>query len=302
MKKVRQHLRQLLSLTLNTQQIAYVGREADPAFDIEEITGFGAHIVIPRKVAADAIIRYFSEQNRLIHLCSVLFQLDGKGGSGGIIELRGFRPLELALLESGYRFDKELHRFVRTQEERKTDDWGYLKDGEEYRLTFMSIDVVGSSEFIHTNLKVDIENTLRNLHHWLRFFIEAENGRLWYWHGDGGLATFLEENGANGALRSGLKILANLPIFNMEQNELEYENDLRLRIGVHYGTAQYNSDTARIQSEDIQQSILIESRYCPPNTIMASESVFQLAAPEIKKLFTEEVVSDQLHLYRNLKF
>jgi hypothetical protein len=301
MKKIKRHLKELLSITLNTQQIAYIGREADPAFNLEEVTGFGAHIVIPRKVAADALVEYFDERDRIIHLCSVLFYLNGRGGSGGIIELRGFQPLQLALEEAGYRYDSELQRFVKSQEPRKTSDWGYLKNDEEYRLAFMSIDVAGSSELVHTNLKVDIENTMRNFHLWIRSIVEAENGRLWYWHGDGGLAAFLEEEGVSAALRSGLKILALLPVFNITQNELRYENDLRVRIGIHYGSARYTSDTARIQSEDIREAVVIEQKFGEPNTIFLSETAFLLASPETKKFFTDGGQYGQLRLYRNIR-
>ncbi len=301
MKKIKRHLKELLAITLNTQQISYIGREADPAFNLEEVTGFGGHIVIPRKVAADALVEYFDDRERIVHLCSVLFHLNGRGGSGGIIELKGFRPLQLALEEAGFRFDSELQRFVQTQEGRKTGDWGYLKNDEEYRLAFMSIDVVGSSELVQTNLKVDIENTLRSFRLWIRSIIEAENGRLWYWHGDGGLAAYLEEEGVSAALRSALKIIALLPVFNISQNELRYENDLRVRIGIHYGTARYTSDTARIQSDDISETISIEQKHGEPNAVFVSESAFFLASPETKKFFTEDGQYGQLRLYRNIR-
>lgn len=302
MKKIKRHLRELLAIALNTQQISYVGCEADPSFNLEEETGFGAHIVIPRKVAADALVEYFDERNGLVHLCSVLFQMNGRGGgAGGIIELKGLRPLQLALEEAGYRFDSQRGRFVQAQGKRKSSDWGYLRNGEEYRLAFMSVDVVGSSDLVQTNLKVDIEHTLRNLRQWLRSNIEAENGRLWYWHGDGGLAAFLEEEGVSAAMRSGLKIVANLPVFNITENELRYENDIRLRFGIHYGTACYSPDTAAIQSDDIRQAITIEQKHGEANTVMVSESAFLLATPEVKKLFTEDGQYGPLRLYRNIR-
>lgn len=299
MRKVKRHLKELLVLSCNTQQIAYIGREADPSFNMQDVTGFGGHIVVPRQVAADALVEYFDRNERTVYLCGVVFQMEGRGGSGGIIELRNTRPLQAALLESGYRFDEALRRFVRTQEDEKTGDWGYLKPDEEYRLAFMSIDVVGSSELVHTNVKVDIENTLRNLHNWLREIVEAENGRLWYWHGDGGLAAFLEEGGATGALRSSLRILSLLPVFNMSSNELRYENDVRLRIGVHYGVACYDADTARIQSDDIRDTINIEQKHSETNAVFVSDTAYQLASPEVKKFFKDAGSAGFLHLYRN---
>ena len=300
MKKIKRQLRQFFAVSLNTEQISYIGREADPGFKLEAVTGFGAHIVIPRQVAADAIVDYFDSKDRLVHLCGVLFQLDGRGGSGGIIDLRGVRPLQIALEEQGFKYEQRLGRFVQTQSPRKTNDWGYLKNNEEYRLTFMSLDVVGSSGFVETNLKIDIENTFRNLQSWVRFFIESENGRLWYWHGDGGLAAFLEEEGVSLALRSALKILSRLPVFNMIHNELRYEDELRLRIGVHYGTAHYLSDTARIQSDDIQETIRIEQRFGLPNSITVSESAIQLASAELQKFFSLSARAETMALYRNL--
>ncbi|MCB1140055.1 MAG: adenylate/guanylate cyclase domain-containing protein [Leptospiraceae bacterium] len=300
MKKAKKLLQDLLSRSLNTEQIHYVGREVDPSFDLAEVSGFGDHIVIPRQVAAQCVIQYFSAREKLLDFIARLVMLEGYGGSGGIIKLKGIEPILNELREAGFVLDREKSAFVRDQAQSKTQDWGFLRDGQEYRLAFASLDIVGSSELIRTNVKVDVENTIRSLRDFVGSHVEHYNGRIWFWYGDGGMAAFIGDESVRSAAMACLGILAYLPAYNITRNALREENDIRLRIGIHYGSVVYQSDPSKMHSEDMERASRLEDRYGVPNAIIVSETAFNLLPDELRKYFQSSGSADFGALYQNL--
>ena len=300
MKKAKKLLQDLLSRSLNTEQIHYVGREVDPSFDLAEVSGFGDHIVIPRQVAAQCVIQYFSARERLLDFVAKLVMLEGGGGSGGIIKLKGIEPIINELREHGFVLDREKGGFIRDQAQSKTQDWGFLRENQEYRLAFVSVDIVGSSELIRTNVKVDVETTIRTLRDFVGTNVELNNGRIWFWYGDGGMAAFIGDSCVQSAVMSCLGILAYLPVYNITRNALREENDIRLRIGVHYGSVVYHADTSKMHSEDMERASRLEDRHGIPNSIILSETAFNLLPDELRKYFQESGSADFGALYQNL--
>ena len=300
MKKAKKLLQDLLSRSLNTEQIHYVGREVDPSFDLAEVSGFGDHIVIPRQVAAQCVIQYFSARDKLRDFIAKLIMLEGYGGSGGIIKLKGIEPILNELRESGFVLDREKGAFVRDQAQSKTQDWGFMREGQEYRLAFASLDIVGSSELVRTNVKVDVETTIRTLRDFVGSHVEFNNGRIWFWYGDGGMAAFIGDSCVQSAVMSCLGILAYLPVYNITRNALREESDIRLRIGVHYRSVEYHGDTSKMHSEDMERASRLEDRYGVPNSIMLSETAYNLLPDELRKYFQGAGSADFGSLYQSL--
>jgi hypothetical protein len=284
-QKLRRILKEVLVRSCNTDQIAYIGREADPNFNLKKFSGFGEHVVIPKQVAAETVLAYFESEYQLLNFIATLYYFEGKGISGGIVSLRDKHKLDTYLMENDLIFNRELNKFVISQKEAKQKDWGILEEGLEYKLSFLDIDVVSSSELIKTNVKIDIENTLKNFRLFVNNIIESYNGRIWQWFGDGGLIAFLNERGVSDAVKSSLKILYSLPIFNLTANHLRWQNTISIRIAIHFGYAIYNKEINMIDSEDIQITKGLERDVGIPNSIILSETALNLCDNELKKFF-----------------
>lgn len=299
MKKARRILADLLERSLNTEQIQYVSREVDPNFNLAEVSGFGHSITIPRKVAAECVNRYFNSDQAILNFIAVMIQREGYGGSGGIITLKGLEPLIQELKIKGFIFDKEKSVFIRDQAHQKTTDWGYLVEGSEYRVSLMSIDIVSSSSLINTNVKVDIESTVRSFREYVTAIIEYHNGRMWAWHGDGGLAAFASDNAPVECIMAGLTMIARLPIYNITKNELRPENLLRIRLAGHTGLVLYHSDTGRIAGDDVERVSKIESESGEPNSFVLSDSIYGVIPPEMQNYFFKRDSDSMGTLYQN---
>ncbi|GIX40969.1 MAG: hypothetical protein KatS3mg129_3281 [Leptospiraceae bacterium] len=285
LNKLKRLLREVLIRSCNTDQIAYIAREADPNFNLKEVSGFGEHVVIPKQVAADTVIDYFESEYQILNFIATLYYYEGKGISGGVVTLRDKHKLDKYLEENHIIYNPELNKFVVSQKDIKKKDWGILEEGMESKLAFMELDIISSSELIKTNVKIDVENTLRNFRLFITEIVESFNGRIWQWFGDGGLIAFLNESGVSNAIRSGLKVLYSLPIFNLTANQLRWENNVSLRMAIHFGFATYKEDINMIDSEDIKITKILEHELGLPNSIIISETALNLCDNELKKFF-----------------
>ncbi len=296
--KIKKLLREIIVKSCNTEQISYLAREVDRNFNLNHLSGFGYHVVIPRQVAVDTVLDYFHTKNQILEFISILYQFENKGISGGIYQIKDKNKLEKLLLENDLEYNPDLKRIVVSQRSRKGSDWGFLTEGKEYKLAFSSIDIIGSSELIKTNVKLDIQNTLNNFRVFVNEIIESYDGRLWQWYGDGGLIVFLEEQGVSCAIRALCEVIYSLPIFNILKNELRWENCLSIRTSIHYGSAMYKKETNLIDSDDIEFTRKIEHQYGIPNSILISETAYNICDIELKKFFEKHLLIENLNLYR----
>lgn len=285
MKKVRKALYDILVTSLNTTQINDLGRGVDSTFDVHTVSGFSEKIVVSRQVAASCLLDYFAGDQQIIEFINFLLSRNGQRASGGIVRLRGVERLIRAMNEKGWIYNESLTRFVRDQRLSRTSDWGVLEIGREYNLIFSSIDVVHSSHLVRTNTKDSVEVTMTRLRRYLLNYIERKNGRFWNWHGDGGLVTFYGEDSVQQAVLSMIQILSYLPVFNISQNEMDNDSDIQLRIGMHYGLAEYQHDVSKITSEDIHITMEIEKNSAISNSIVITRPVHDMLWPELRRVF-----------------
>lgn len=297
MKKVRRALQEILIKSLNTQQMGHLGREVDPTFDLYEYSGFGDKIVIPRKVAADCVLQYFNTEPAILAFVAFMLSRNGQGMSGGVIRLKGESRLLEYLQELGWQYDAENARFQKEQSVRQTG-WGFMREGEEYSMSFASIDIVSSSELVRTNVKEDVELTLSRLRAYIQKHVDFWDGRIWSWYGDGGMAVFHGEDSAPMSVLSMASIVNYLPVFNISENELRPENDVKLRIGMHYGSCIYNNDVNKISSQDIKITQEVEKNFADPNSLSLTEATCRLLPQEIRKSFEVTAELKGMRVYR----
>lgn len=285
MKQLRKHLHELMVVSLNTDQINDLARNVDPSFDVSIVSGFGDKIVIPRKVAADCVVSYFSSDESLLRFVAYMLSRNGQPASGGVVHLKSTDRILKLTRESGWIFDPSMAIFRKDQKGQRTSDWGFLQSGSEYYHVFTSIDIVMSSELTRLNIREDVETTLLRFRRYVFEKVEKRNGRIWSWSGDGGIAVYQGEEAAVESVLTMLEILNYLPLFNISKNEMRAESDIRLRIGMHYGTAVYSDEVSRIKSSDLEMAQTIEKNCANPNSIAVTGSLYQLLWPEIRSHF-----------------
>lgn len=184
-------------------------------------------------------------------------------------------------------------RFVRDQSVRTTLDWGFMVEGQEYTLTFASLDLVGSSALAKRLSAHVLEQTLLAFREYVRGYVEIWNGRLWMWSGDGGLLVFQGDDAQNRCVMAMVACLLNLPVFLLRKSRLPDKVTLQMRIGIHDGEAVYHNDLRSIFSESIQHTDEVQAKNCPINGITLTTTARTGLRREVAAHFVSAPPSDQ---------
>lgn len=274
MKKFRDEISQYLSTDLNSDQMRKLMGDFEPAFDPYVQSGFERGIDIPRPVFAETIVRYLKDERRLLDfIAHILSEEKSNTGSGGVIKLPHKEKLFRILRTKFYVFDAEHGRFVKDQRIERTPDWGILRPGDSENFSFLSIDIVSSSSLGSEAGENRINHTLFNVKQFVRGFVEAEDGRLWSWDGDGGLAAFLGLHSCLPAVMAGRGILAYLPHFNIAANKLGNGRFLKFRLAVHYGYSHFPDDLANLNSREANVAEALQKEVAAPNEMIITREV-----------------------------
>ncbi len=296
LKKIRRVLQRILVSSLNADQINHLGRDVDPEFDVHRISGFDPKLVIPKQIAADCVIRFFSTEDHLIRFIAYMLSRAGHGASGGMVQLKSVSQLIETLREAGWKYDAESSTIAR-ETRMASAEWGALREGQEYFWSFASIDIVGSSGLVKSNVKVDVEYTMALFRAYIQRNIESRRGKVWYWHGDGGVAAFHGDDCVIRCAEAMSAILCFLPVFNIAENQLNAASDVHLRIGVHCGTAPFHADAAKIESDDLRITLAVEKHHALPGTMAVTETALNLMTEESRRFFHAAAEIDFLKVY-----
>lgn len=287
---IRPSILAAIGQSLTSDQIDILARQTDPSFDLGRVSGFGSSIRVPQQIAVQCAGAFFADDRTLLAFLAEILMNEGKFAGGSQVVLKGKSALLEVLELESWTFDRDLKQFVRDQAVERTVDWGFMADNREYHLAFASIDVAGSSQFGHAEAQV-----FSSLRDYVKAYAEVWNGRLWHWMGDGGMAAFHGADCVNRGVIAMIGILLNLPVFNIKY--LPEGPQLRVRIGMHYGTAVYRTPVNEIFSTDMRTAQRIESESCPVGSIAISSSVYTFLKPELYARFTPGSPVDRTAVY-----
>jgi class 3 adenylate cyclase len=239
------------------------------SYDIYERTGFPASMSIPKKDVINQILRDIIDNNLYLEFISSLIDLQESGFKGRKFTIINLRNIVQGLIERGYLYDAEIRHFVENSALRKTRNWGFLQNKQEYSMTFLSIDLVKNSNVVKNNPKEIVQKAYSDVRNIVQDSVLNRNGRLWSWEGDGGTAAFALSGRNSAAALAAIEILHKLLLYNGTENCLS--NPLQIRMAVHSGPYEYSDKQEDLgKSETVQQTIKIQHEYTPPDSVTIS--------------------------------
>lgn len=288
--RLKRLLLEELSMTFKTEELQLFIRLIDNNFDLHKLTGFLPNITIPRKDAAKAVVDYFFETKRVIHLLNLIIYTSKNGFKGEIIEFNGIQSILREMEECGYIYDNDLKKVVILEKKQeKRNDWGFLEENKVYNFCFASVDICGNSKLVRKYDNSLIKETYKNYKKLVTNTVEARNGRIWSWEGDGGLFVFHLDDFVKDTILSSIEILSSMIIFNATANLVG--EDIKIRIGINAGEAEYKRQTNSIISDAIEKTRLIEKKYTKPGTISVSKHTALHLDSRIKNYLIETEVN-----------
>ncbi len=261
-----------LSEMMDVRSMVHLARRLFGSYDLYERTGFPSSVPIPNRDAARQIVDDVIEAGLLLDFAALLVELERVGSEGRARRSSPLQAIVQEILERGYYFDEQSRSFVEDTDIRTTRNWGVLREGESYILTFLGIDVAGNSELVREYGQQAMSPLYRSLKALITSLSEKRNGRLWVWEGDGGIVAFTSEEQKLRATLTGIELLNELFIYN--HTECPLDGGLHIRVTVHQGPCEYGETGAELSSDTVKRMLQIDARYGVPDTMIVTDSVY----------------------------
>ena len=267
-------------------------------YDLHARTGIPSSVAIPNQNAARQIIKDIVQCNMFLEFVLLLidFSDQGRGIAGRKISIPYLRQILNGVYQMGYIYDRSNQIFVENPVERKTRNWGTLKDRNEYTLAFLRIDIVGNTKMVKKHDPGDVKSAYLTMRDLLINSVEKRNGRVWSWDGDGALAAFCFGNMNESAVLSAMELLHDLFLYNHTQCPLE--DGLNVRMAVHSGPFEYTSNDELIQNSDTVKKVCsIEHKHTGINCLSISQQVKVMLETLTAKQFEEFKSTDRRNYF-----
>ncbi|MBI9104139.1 MAG: hypothetical protein JEY99_17110, partial [Spirochaetales bacterium] len=285
-----------LAQSMTTKIMIILAKKLITDYDIYKRTGFPASIAIPNKDAARQIVTDIVKQDKFLDLVLLLVEIGDKGLMGRKYAIPYMREIISGVFDLGYIYDSSNKIFVENPKYSMTRNWGALKVGEEYTLTFLRLDIVGNSGIVRENPGDKVEATYTILREITQKAVHSRNGRIWGWDGDGGLAVFFFGTKNQSAVMAAMEILHEVYFHNLIDNRLT--KPFQIRTAVHSGPFHYTDDEAELKaSESVKRVIKIEGNFTKPDTLTISPVVKLMLDALAANQFKPFKGSDQLEYY-----
>lgn len=286
-----------LAQSMTTKTMVALARKIFPGYDLYARTGFPSSIPIPNKDAARQIVKDVVQAGHFLDFVLLLIEIGDKGLMGRKYAVPYMREILSAVFDLGYLYDSANGVFVENPEYSISRNWGALKNGREYTIAFMRMDIVGNSVIVRENPASAVHATYDALREIAQNAVLRRNGRIWGWDGDGGLAAFFFGNKNQSAVMAGREVLHE--IFFLNRIGLLLNKPFDIRLAIHTGPFEYTPDEEKLKaSETIKRVIDIESNYTLPGTMTVSP-VAQLMLDAISSAGLESFTGkDHLEYFR----
>jgi class 3 adenylate cyclase len=153
-------------------------------------------------------------------------------------------------------------------------------EGQKHRRTFLSVDVVGSSEMAQSANELVVEHSFSQFRSWLEEIIQAEGGLVQTVAGDGAMCLFPDEVSA---VRAAHRIQSSLAEFNITRNRLTMPFQVRCGICSGEIALEEGVPLREIQSPAMYRAAMLQKR-AEPGGIVVGEEVAIAATGQLSAL------------------
>ena len=242
--------------------------------------------IAPRK-HAEFLTSYCEDKNKTKDFLKLLIETDDGIFLGKHVVIKDIEIFLHHLAQQGYAYDPVSRSILdRSVDKAELVNWGSLRDGRNYEITVLSIDVVENSRMVKKYGMKKMEGFYYQLWRFLKEKLSIYDGRLWSWAGDGGICAFTFKDHVMRAVLFAVELQCNMPIFNIKPGKLVSE-DVQIRIGIDTGKFKFYSDTGQIVSDTVNYAAHLEKKGTEPGKIGISDTVMKQLNLDISSVFIE---------------
>jgi class 3 adenylate cyclase len=282
---IRNDLIELIAANFKTEQVNELGRLILRCWDSNEAAGQRNHISLSSRKSAGLLVEQCEQSDETAALIKLVVEVDDGTVHGRPVQVEGLEEFLGKLIRTGIHYDFKTRKV--TAAARNPQDlanWGCLKDGREYEVTVISLDIAGNSLLVRKLGTRRMEKVYFNLWTFLREKLTAVDGRIWSWAGDGGIIAFALRDHVARAVRFAVEVQSTVPLFNMISSRSSAA-DISLRLGIDTGKVKFSIETGTIVSDVINSAAHLEKKSTRPGMVSISRSVYDALPQRIASIF-----------------
>ena len=282
---LRNDLIELIAANFKADEVNELGELILGSFDANVASGTTSDISLSSRKSAKLLVESCDECSQLPALLKLIVEVDDGIVHGRSVRVEGLEAFLGKLLHVGIFYDFKTRRIITAcTEPGELTNWGCLREGREYDITVISLDVVKNSALVRAHGLKKMEKLHYNLLSFLKEKLAAGDGRIWSWAGDGCIIVFALTDHIRRAVRFAVEVQNAIPIFNLT-GESDAPTDICLRLAIDSGKVKFKIDTGKIVSDVINYAAHLEKRSTRPGCVSLSRSVYDSLSARLGSLF-----------------
>lgn len=144
-----------------------------------------------------------------------------------------------------------------------------MEPGKAYEVTFVNFEIVDWNDLVrrHEAEKAKLQVLAGALLELVRTTSKDYGGEVFSWSAKGGLMIFWAKRSYDHAIMSGLKVLHNLPVFNLDPQQNPLGHNVGLRVAAHDAVIVFQLPIEEISSTDINFVISLQEQNTSPDEL-----------------------------------
>jgi class 3 adenylate cyclase len=275
---------EIIGNNFSYEEIIVIGKRFTKDFDIRIEENQYGRLRLPPHTASEYLMDFFRKSRNIHELVRFLIDLDCHSLNGREVVFDELEDFLIILRQNGIGYDFKSRTFYFVSEKDAGPKWEEcLQENKEYEFSYVSVDIVKSSELIRREDIKLVYHTVNSLYELFKDTAHSNNGSIWSWQGDGGIVAFWGEHSIPQSLFFSMEVLGLLLLFNAKDNR--FANDINLRFGIDRGWAFYKRDKGSILSNNINFAAHLEKKCTDINSITISERIYDVLSNKQRSYF-----------------
>lgn len=298
---IRNDLVELIAANFRTSEVNELGRLVRGCFDSNEAAGKRHHVSLSPRKCAGLLVENCAGKEKMASLIKLVVEVDDGMVHGRPVQVEGLEEFLGKLVRTGIHYDFKTRRVINScRDPQDLPNWGCLKDGREYDITLVSLDIVGNSAKVRKLGTRRMEKLYFTLWSFLREKLVSVDGRIWSWAGDGGLIAFALRDHQARAVRFAIELQSTVPVFNLSASGSP-TGDIALRLGIDSGRVKFCIETGTIVSDVINYAAHLEKSSTLPGTVSISKTVYDTLPPRVASIFRFGGIFEEKDFFRTIR-
>jgi hypothetical protein len=159
--------------------------------------------------------------------------------------------------------------------------------GQAYEVSFLSIEIVETEPITQARAKRprDVEVLFRSFQRLVAGTAASYGGEPFAWNERGGLILFWRSRSYDHALMTGLKVLHNLPVFNLDPAQNPLAVSVKMRAAAHDAVIIFRLPISQITSPDLDFLIELQQNHTEPAEISITRRLLERIDNRLKPHF-----------------